>query len=51
MNRILRIIAGGVVMLSLSACENNGKGFPNFQFTGRMPVLDNVFKEDPPVIR
>jgi hypothetical protein len=37
--------------MALAACEHNDKTFPNFEFTGKVPVVDKVFAADPPVIR
>ncbi len=51
MTRILKIICGAAALLGLSACEHNGKTFPDFQFTGKVPLVDDMFKDDPPVIR
>lgn len=55
MKRTLKMAVGTVMALALAACEHNGRTFPNFQFTGKVPSIDNVidgvFKEDPPVIR
>ena len=43
--RILRILLGGALLLGLTACEHNGKKFPDFEFTG------NIFPEGPAQIR
>jgi hypothetical protein len=50
MTRILKIICGAAVGLALAGCEHNGKSFPNFQFTGKVPGVANIF-EDAPAIR
>ena len=58
MTRILRNVLCVTAVLALgaglSACEHNDKTFPNFQFTGKVPMADKVgkiFADDPPTIR
>ena len=51
MARILRSVFSLAVAFGLGACEHNSKTFPDFQFTGDIPVFDKIFKLDPPVLR
>ena len=51
MMRILRNVLCVAVVLALGACEHNDKTFPNFQFTGKVPLAEKMFADDPPVIR
>ena len=51
MTRILRIICGATLVSALAGCEHNGKTFPDFQCTGKVPAVAKIFAEDPPAIR
>lgn len=55
MTRNLRNVLYAAAVLGLGvglgACEHNDKTFPNFQFTGKVPLAEKMFADDPPVIR
>jgi hypothetical protein len=40
-----------LVLCTVAGCQHNEKTFPNFEFTGDVPMIDKIFAEDPPVLR
>jgi len=52
MRRVLpRAIQAAVLAVMLAGCQHNNQTFPNFEFTGDVPMVDRMLQDEPPKIR